>query len=167
MIFRPTQRLCKKIKAGPLSIAPLHDNPYADWSARVFTADRAQYIMISHTASLYSVLLHGRGITDDSMFIRRAMDALREGMTEDGLGLIYMNFVAPASTSVGFRKPLNRSVTGSMNELELLAKQYLETGEWAPFDVGFKLNEMLLSTIGTPDSAGYSTPREAFKRLGV
>lgn len=167
MIFRPTQRLCKKIKAGPLSVAPLHDNPYADWSARVFTADRAQYIMVSHTASLYSVLLHGRGITDDSMFIRSAMDALREGMTEDGLGLIYMNFVAPASASVGFHKPLNRSVTGAMNELELLATRYLETGEWAPFDVGFKLNETLLSSIGSPDAPEYDRPREAFKRLGV
>lgn len=167
MIFRLTQRLNAKIKGGTLSTSPLNENVYADWSARLFTADRAQYILLSHTVSFYSVVMFGRGIAHDGRFIERALANIRESMTDDNLGLIYMNFIAPATGSVRFCKPLNRSVTGSMNELEATAKLYLKTGEWSPFDVGFKLNEMLLSAIGTCETRGYATPREAFKQLGV
>ncbi|MFP4217161.1 MAG: DUF6398 domain-containing protein [Phycisphaerae bacterium] len=159
MIFRLSQRLNKKIKAGQLSELPLHENPYADWSARLFTADRTQYILLSHTTSLYSVVLFGRGIKHDGRFIDRALDSIREFMTDDGLGLIYMNFIAPASASIRFGKALNRSVTGSMNQLEAEAKFFLGTGEWSPFDVGFKINGMPLSAIG------YATPREVLSQL--
>jgi hypothetical protein len=153
------------VKAGALSAAEPDSNPYADWSARLFTADRSQYILLSHTRSLYSVVMFGRGITSDDIFINRAMENLREFMTEDGLGLIFANFVAPAGASIRFCKPLSRSVTGSMNELETMAKHVLETGEWSPFGVGFKLNETLLSAIGTRETGGYDKPRDALKRL--
>ncbi|NLY02695.1 MAG: hypothetical protein GXY83_42115 [Rhodopirellula sp.] len=161
-----SERLRTQIKAGPLSASGLDEEPYADWSARVFTADREKYILLSHTRSLYSVVMFGHDITRDDVFIRHALDSLREFMTDDGLGLIYMNFIAPASASVRFCKALNRSITGSMNELETVARHYLDSGDWAPFDVGFKLNETLLSAIGTRETEGYATPREAFTRLG-
>lgn len=159
MMFRLTQHLSNKIKAGRLAESPRDENPYADWSARLFTADRTQYILLSNTASLYSVVMFGRGIKHDGLFIDRALDAIRELMTDDGLGLIYVNFIAPANASVRFCKTLNRSVTGSMNELEFMAKIHLENGELSPFDVGFKLNDVPLSAID------YAMPREAFKRL--
>ncbi len=164
MIFRLTQRLSSKIKVGPLAESPLDENPYADWSARLFTADRAQYILLSNTASLYSVVLFERGITHDGQFIERSLDNIREFMTDDGLGLVYMNFIAPASGSIRFCKALNRSVTGSMNELEMIAKFYLETGEWSPFDVGHKLNETPMSAVACGGN-NYATPREAFSQL--
>ncbi len=166
MIFRLSQRLNKKIKAGQLSELPLHDNPYADWSARLFTADRAQYILLSHTTSLYSIVMFGRGITHDAMFIARALENMREFMTDDGLGLIYTNFIVPASASVRFAKTLNRSVTGSMNELEVMAKLHLESGECSPFDVGFKLNETPLSAVAIRGN-NYAKPREAFSQLNL
>jgi hypothetical protein len=162
--FRLTQRLSSKIKAGRLSESPLDENPYADWSARLFTADRAQYILLSHTSSLYSVVMFGRGITHDGLFIGRALENIREFMDSDGLKLIYMNFIAPASTSVRFGKALNRSVTGSMNELEIMAKVHLESGECSPFDVGFKLNKTLLSAVAVRGN-NYATPREAFSQI--
>lgn len=159
MIFRLSNRLNVKIKAGPLSTSPLDENPCADWSARLFTADRTQYILLSHTASLYSTVMFGRGITSDGLFIGRAMESIREFMTDDGLGLVYMNSIAPAAASVRFCKALNRSVIGSMNDLEAAAKVYLATDEWSPFAVGFKLNETPLSAIG------YASPRAALKRM--
>lgn len=94
MRFRLTHQLNTKIKAGPLPALPLDGNLYADWSARVFTANLSQYILVSHTSSLYSVVMFGRGITDDGLFIKRAVDSIRESMSYDGLELIYMNFVA-------------------------------------------------------------------------
>lgn len=165
MLFRLTQQLSRKIKAGPLATSPLDANPLADWSARVFRVDRTQYIMLSHTASMYSVVMLGRGITRDKSFLSSTMDAIHDFMAADGLGLVYMNFIASAATTVRFCKPLDRSVTGSMNELEFIAKDRLETGAWSPFDVGFKLNETWLSAIATEGDRGYARPRDAFKRL--
>ena len=73
MIFRLSQKLCTKIKAGKLSETPLDENPFADWSAHLFVADRTQYIIVSNTKSLYSTVLFAKGITDDSRFIERAL----------------------------------------------------------------------------------------------
>lgn len=165
VIFRPTNRLNAKIKAGPLSGSALDPNPYADWSARLFIANRTQHILLSHTASLYSIVMFGRGITHDALFIGRAMESIGEFMTDDGLGLVFMNFIAPASASVRFCAALNRSVTGSMNDLEAAAKAYLARGDWSPYDVGFRLNETPLTAIGTRETSGYATPREALKRM--
>lgn len=167
MIFRFTQKLNSKIDAGPLPTVPLEESPWGDWSARLFTADRTQYILLSHTTTLYSVVMFGRGITHDAHFIERAMSEIREFMTDDGLGSVYMNFVAPQTETVRFAKALNRSVTGSMNDLEAAAKIYLADGDVAPFEVGFKLNETPMTAIGTPEGGGYGRPREAFKRLVV
>ena len=44
MILRLSQKLNMKIKAGKLIEMPLDENPYADLSCHLFTADRTQYI---------------------------------------------------------------------------------------------------------------------------
>lgn len=41
------------------------------------------------------------------------------------------------------------------------------TGEVAPHDMGFGLNDLLLSAIATTEDRGYGRPKEAFKRLSV
>jgi len=120
--------------------------------------------MVTHTATLYTVVMFGRGITDDGAFIERAMANIREVMEEDSLGLVYMNFVAPTSASVRFAKALNRSVTTSMNGFEVAAKVYLARGDVAPFDVGFRLNETPMTAIA-PEGTSDSTPRDAIRRL--
>ena len=117
MILRLSQKLNTKIKAGKLDEKPLDENPYADWSCHLFTADRTQYIIMSNTKSLYSCVMYGKGITDDSRFIERALSTIREFMEDDGQAFAYQRFIAPASGTVSFAKALNRSVTGSMNDL--------------------------------------------------
>jgi hypothetical protein len=144
---------------------PLDENPYADWSFHVFTADRTQYILLSNTASLYSCVMYGAGITDDSRFIERALSTIREFMEDDGQAFVYQKFIAPASATVSFAKALSRKVTGSMNELVMAATHSLESGEVAPHDVGFYLNDILLSALATEKSYGYGKPNEAFKAM--
>src|SRR5262245_28202081 len=117
MIFRLSQKLNAKIKAGPLRAAPLHENPLVDWSAHLFVAGRTQYVLLCNTQALYSTVLYGKGITDDSHFIGRALSNLREFMEADGQAFVYHRFIAPATASVRIAKALDRSVTGSMNEL--------------------------------------------------
>jgi hypothetical protein len=165
MIFRLSQKLNTKIKAGTLPTLPLDENPFADWSAHLFVADRTQYILVSNTKSLYSTVLFGKGITDDSHFIERALSSLREFMQDDGQEFVYRRFIAPASVSVRFAKALDRNVTGSMNELILHATHMLAEGELSPYDVGFKLNDVLLSVIALSKSEKYSKPQEAFKAM--
>ncbi len=164
MIIRLSQKMAKKIKVSKLPEIPLDPNPYADWSGHLFTADRSQYIIFSNTRSLYSCLLFGRGITDDSEFIARSLASLREFIEDDGQAFTYQRFIAPTTTTVSFGKAFNRSVTGSINDLVQSAKIYLED-DLSPHDIGFKLNRTPLSALTDIEGRKYASPNEAFKLL--
>jgi hypothetical protein len=165
MIFRLSQTLNAKIKAGALAALPLDGNPFADWTARLFIVDRTQYIMLSNTRSLYSTVLRARGITDSNTFIECALDSIREFMQDDGQEFVYRRFVAPASGAIQFAKALNRSVTGSMNDLIRHATVWLSEGDFSPHEVGFRLNDILLLALARSKTDLYRKPREAFKDL--
>jgi len=66
MIFRLSHKLAKKITVPVPKTAPADPNPFADWSGHLFTADRTQYLILTNTPSLYSTVINGRGIPDDS-----------------------------------------------------------------------------------------------------
>ena len=165
MILRLSQKLCTKIKAGKLNTLPLHENPFADWSAHLFVADRKQYVILSNTKSLYSVVMPGRGIMNDRQFIEHVLSSIREFMKADGQESVYDRFIAPSSATVSFAKALDRSVTGSMNDLIRFATTWLVKDQLPPYDIGFKINDLLLSAIAPSKSAKYGKPREAFKML--
>jgi hypothetical protein len=165
MIFRLSQKLNSKIKAGNLQTIPLEENPFEDWSAHLFLAGRIQYILLSNTKALYSTVLHGKGIVDNARFIERALSSLQESLEHDGQESVYRRFIAPASGSVRFAKALNRSVIGSMNDLINHATISLTDGKLSPLQVSFRLNDVLLSAIAPSKAAGYGRPREAFKKL--
>lgn len=165
MILRLSQKLNTKIKAGPLKTMPLDENPFADWSAHLFVVNRTQYILLSNTKTLYSVVTFGKGITNDSHFIERALSSIREFMQDDGHEAEYLRFIAPATARVRFAKALDRSVTGSMNQLVDCANSCLADGELSPHDVGFKLNDFLLSAIALNKADKYDTPQDAFRAL--
>lgn len=164
MILRLSQKLNTKIKTGKLGELSLDENPYVDWSCHLFTADRTQYIILSNTKSLYSCVMYGKGITDDRRFIDRALTTIKEFMEDDGQQFAYRKFIAPAIGTVQFSKALNRSVTGSMNDLVQASKLFL-SDDMAANDVGFRLNETPLSALTDADGRKYSNPREVFKRL--
>lgn len=161
MIFRLSQKLAKKIKEAPSLSFPPDSNPFADWSCHLFTAERTQFIILTNTPSLYSAVMYGAGNTDGSQFIRRAQDCIRELMMGDGFEFIYRRLIAPATGTVRFSKALNRSVTGSMNDLVQCAKLWLVERDLSPFDTSFKLKEMPMSAIE------YKKQREVFKGLEV
>ncbi len=165
MILRLSQKLNSKIKAGALPAVPLDENPFADWSAHLFLVQRTQHILVSNTKSLYSVVMYGKGITDDSTFISRTLSYLGEFMADDGLQFIHQRFVAPTTGTIRFAKALDRSVTGSMNELVKFATVWLQDNEISPYEVGFELNDVLISAAATSKSEKYGKPREAFKAM--
>lgn len=155
MIFRLSEKLNAKIKTGTLATVPLDDNPFADWSAGLFLVGRTQYILVTNTKSLYSTVLPGKGITDESTFIERALSSLREFMAADGQEGGYERLVAPVSGSVQFAKALNRSVTGSMNDMTKHAAYYLAAGDLSPFEVGSRLNDIPMSALKHGGSTHY------------
>lgn len=147
MIIRLSQKLGRKIGVQPAQSLPLHSNPFADWSAHLFTAERAQYIILTNTTSLYSVMTFGRGITNDGKFLGRMIGVLGEFLRDDGFNFIWERLISPETTSVHFSKNYNRSVTGSMNEMIQCAKYLLIEREMSPFDVSSDLNGMPMSMI--------------------
>lgn len=165
MILRFTRRLGARLKAGSLKPMPMHDAPVADWTGELFFSDRTPYILLSSTAALYSIVLLARGITNDGSFITAATRTLREFMEADGLAFAYDRFIGSRTGLVSFASTLNRSVTGSMNELVASAKVILARDETSPFDLGFHLNDLLLSAIASEESPGYGRPRDAFRAL--
>jgi hypothetical protein len=171
MIFRLSTKLAAKLKVAPRDVLPADPDPFADWSGNVFTADRTQFVIVTNTASLYSTVFPGRGVSSDRQFIERALDSLREFMAEDGLSFIHQRFIAPASgetqspelpfPEVQFSKALNRSVTGSMNDLIFHAKAWLTDGELSPHETAFKLNDIPFAAFQ------YRKPREVFTGLAA
>jgi hypothetical protein len=164
MIFRLSQKLNAKIKAGPLPALPPHENLLADWSAHLFLAGRTQYILLSNTPSLYSTVMYGKGITNGSQFIDRALSNIREFMEDEGYGAAYRRFVAPANATVRFAKALNRSVTGSMSDMAKHAAYWLAAEEVAPFEIGSRLHGIPMSALKHGGST-HGFPRDVFEAL--
>jgi hypothetical protein len=78
MIIRLSQKLAAKIhETGRADIAPDPD-PYADWHAHLLTFDRAQYIIVVNSQSLFTFFLHGRGIANDQRFSKAVLQTLHD-----------------------------------------------------------------------------------------
>jgi hypothetical protein len=150
-----------------LATHPLDENPFADWSAALFVAGRTQYILLSNTKSLYSTVLPGKGVTSESTFIERALSGIRELLEAEGQESAFSRFIVPASSKVRFAKALDRSVSGSMNDLIRHATVWLTEGDLSPHDVGVRLNDILLSALAHSKSVPYGKPRDAFKELSA
>jgi hypothetical protein len=114
MIFRLSQKLNDKIKVGTLGAMPLDENPLADWSAHLFAVGRTQYILLTNTKTLRSIVLVAKGITSGADFVEGALGGIREVLEADGHPGVYEQ-VSPRTASIFYAKARNRSVTGSMN----------------------------------------------------
>jgi hypothetical protein len=164
MIFRLSQKLNAKIKAGALATLPLDENPFADWSAGLFRVENSQYLFVTNTKSLYSTVLPGKGVTNEKTFVERALSSIREFLDADGQEGVYERLVAPVSGSVRFAKALNRSVTGSMNDMIKHAAYYLAAGDVSLVEIGFSLKGIPMSAL-KQDGSTHGFPRDAFKAM--
>jgi hypothetical protein len=148
--------LSEKIHTPNLPTAPTAENPYLDWHATLFRARRNQYIMVSNSKSLFSIFMHGAGITDFDKFYKRMGESIKDIMHDIGADHIYQRIIAPDAGAIHLAKAQDRRIIGSMNEQVFFAKTILYEEEISPFDLSFKVNEFILSTIK------YATPKEAF-----
>ncbi len=159
MIFRISAKLAKKIHLDYDQLLPPSANPFLDWSAHLFTADRTQYILITNTATLYSMVIYGKGVTHDSLFLRDTIAAIRDVLEADGFSSVLQRVIGPAAYQVTLAKRQNRSVIGSMNDLIYQARLRLIEQGFSPYDTSFYLNDVPMSYID------YQSPREAFRSM--
>jgi hypothetical protein len=165
MIFRLSQPLNARVKAGVLEALPLHENPLLDWSAHLFPVGRSRFILVSNTGSLLSAVVSAKGVTSETIFRDRAFDAIRACLTSLGHEPLAHTLMADENRAVRFAKALNRSVSGSMNELVKCAEFCMSGGELTLPEVGDRLNDTLLSALAAGGSHGYGKPTEAFRVL--
>jgi hypothetical protein len=161
MILRLTLKLAKKIGIAPLPAIPCDENrnPMLDWCANLFTVQRTQFIIMTNSASLYSLILHGRGITNDKQFVREVLHCMEEFMIIDGNEIMYENFIEPESKIMYFSKIIDRRILGSMNDLISQAKYFLIEKNKPSFDVSILINETPMSYLK------HNSPRKEFQKL--
>ena len=161
MVVRLTTKLAKKIGARELESLPCDPNPFADWTAHLFTQSRRQYILIANTHTLYSVVMRGSGLTSPSAFLAAMRDCLAEYLAYDELNAAFNRLILPAMGTITYGKTLNRSVTGSMNDLVHFARCYMADGDLSLMDVSSKLNEAPMSFLE------YDSPGAAFGAIAL
>lgn len=159
MILRLTAKLGSKIGASPEQCLSLSMNPFLDWVGHLFTAERTQYIILSNTVSLYSMIMYGRGITDDNEFISQSLSNMRELMASDGLEFIFHRLIAPSAGTIRYSKVRDRQVLGSIAELVREARFYIIERQVSPFDAASQVNQIPLSYLR------YKHPKEVFAQL--
>ncbi|OGJ90196.1 MAG: hypothetical protein A2487_02650 [Candidatus Raymondbacteria bacterium RifOxyC12_full_50_8] len=145
MIIRFSQKLADKIKEPGLSPAPMAENPFLDWHAHLFIHQRAQYILVTNSQSLFSVFFFGKGVSDFNWFYKRMSETLGEVLHDMGADLIYQRAIIPNTGQIHLAKSQDKKVISSMNELVFAAKDWLDDGDVSPYDLAFKVNEMVLS----------------------
>ena len=162
MILRLPQTLNARLGGGPLAASASHANPLLDWSVRAFAAGTKAYVLLSNTRSLYSAVLDGVPGETRTQLADRVAGVV--GRILDAAGRLAGVDSELAPESVRFAKALDRSVTGSMNELVAYAEMLLADGDLSVPEVGVRLNDLLLSALARAGKK-YGTPREAFTAL--
>ena len=92
------------------------------------------------------------------------MSSIQLFMEADEQQGVYKQLVAPSSGSVQFAKPLNRSVTGSMNDMAKHAAFWLAAGDVSLVEIGSRLKGIPMSAL-KHDGSTHGLPRDAFKAI--
>lgn len=161
MVLHFTEKLRKKLHVPELTQVDVSTPNHLRWYANLFTAQRVQYILTTNAASLFSVVIHGRGLTDSSDYIRQFLVELGGHLDDLELRVVHERVIRPNSGEVNLAKTADRSVLGSMNDMVKLCKFKLEDGESSPWQLSKDLNETPFGAIG------YNSPRDVFARMSL
>src|SRR4030042_1045003 len=159
MIFHLPQKLARKVKLYPLIALQAAYNPFIDWTAHLFTVEHTHYIINTNSLSLYSMVMYGRGITDDNEFINSTLSFMRELTINNGCEFIYRRLIVPYTAQISLAKATDRHVLGSMNDLIFQAKFFIGERRLSVFETSLEINNTPMKYID------YKSPLEAFREL--
>ena len=160
MIVRTTGKLAKQVGVSSLNTIPLAENPFADWTCRVFAVgERESLMLITNTASLYSLLASANGLENLEQFVYGLIRCIERHLLTDGFEEVFREHVVPELETMRLAKTLNRTVTGSMTDMVKLATHML-------FEDGDTLEQVAGKLNKTPFGAlDYDYPRDRFAGL--
>jgi hypothetical protein len=148
MIVRLSKKLSTKIHEPDLPAILPDSHPYLDWHAHLFICNRAQYIMVTNSTSLFSVFMHGAGVTDSGKFLDRFNDTLKDVLHGIGADPIFQKIIVPGMKGVRFAKAQDKRIISSMNDNIGFAKEVLIDENPSPYDLTFRVNENIHSSTG-------------------
>ena len=128
MVFRLTKKLSEKLHLGKL---PRTETPEegSTWHANLLRASGVQYIVLTESLTLYSLLILGRGIVDGAAFGRIARQIVGAKFEEEGWSHLLGNRVAFDTGEPIFLAAHDRSVIASIGEISRMAKFEIEGHE--------------------------------------
>ncbi len=159
MIIRFTEKLSKKLKLGKISKIEEYPGPFLEWYAHLFSIQRTQYILVAEANSLYTLIMYGRGVVDDNIFLQQLLGLLRENMEDVEDRMIFERIIAPNSARITLSKIINKSVLGSINDMVNMSKIIVERDDTSPYDLSVILNNSPFKYIN------YLSPLAAFNNL--
>jgi len=163
MTLRLSATLAKRIGVSPTGLLPPDANPFADWSAHLFNAGRRRYIIMTNTASLYTMLMAGKGVTTEATLLSQFTSGIRQLLAADGMDGVFDEFIALSLSDVSYSTALNRGVTGSMNDLIKAAKSALLSPDSPLLEISRHLNSTPMTYIRTDST--HDLPRRVLVRL--
>ena len=120
---------------------------YKNWTANLFMVSRWQCILLTNSRCLYSVVLLGKGVSNEKAFVETSTKTLYEYMVLDGCENIFNANIASHIGTATICKASDRRVLGSMNDFAYHTRVYLlEMGLPEPL-VNVRLNDMPMSVL--------------------
>lgn len=147
IVFRPTLKLAKQLKLGPLPDSAEATNTHCDWSVRPFAVGRIHYLLFTNTASLFSFVTRKKGITSAQTLFDAFAIVLEDYLRATGRSGIFCQMIAPAMGGCAFARLRDRSVLGSMNDLVYHAQWHIEPADLHPFEIFDRLNSMPMGAL--------------------
>ena len=161
MIIRLTVKLAQKLGINPLPAIPYDKgrSPLLDWHAHLFTVQRTHYILATTTASLYSLVIPGRGITTGRQLVQTLSEGLQAFLSSQRQQPNAALHLPSPERDTAFARISDRRILGSMNDLVLQSKIRLGEGQQTPFTVSYYLNETPMTYLK------YRSPKDVFQKL--
>jgi len=159
MIFRLTRRLAAKLGVEPVPSLPSAGNPLHDWTGHLFVAGSRQYIIVTNSVTLYSVVMHGGGCRNAGTFVGAFMGELSGVLDRDGLGLLSSRLIPDLSKNLVFCRASDRRVLGSINDFVFGAKVYIIEAGLPLLEVSRRLNQTPMRLIK------HSGPADEMRKL--
>lgn len=128
MVFRLTQKLSKKLHLGPLPRTDILEVG-SIWYANLLRAHGTQFIVITESLTLYSLLILGRGVVDGETFASVAYQTIRAKFEEQGWSRLLGSHVAFDTEAPIFLAAQDRSVIASVSEISRMARFELESSQ--------------------------------------
>jgi hypothetical protein len=162
MIFRFTEKAKHKLKLPKLNTVKKSDNLLNEWFVNVFyTKQRYKYFITTNAKTLFSVIIHGKGVVDDNVFFKDLFYSLRELLLDNDCEFIYKRFIEPNIYQITLSNTNNRSILASMNDLIINAKVALGCHELSPYDASKYVNKAPMGFINM------SSPERYIKEMTI